>query len=519
MKDIMFKKFNISTRLTMAFGAIILTMAVVCASLYISFDRVTAVSKLNVHSYKVVDGLRAITENLINMETGVRGYALTGKPEMLQPFTEGDKYFNSTLNEVTKLTNDNERQQENLFNILKLENEWKDNIAIPLIKYREDVIKGHLSINDFITYFEQHTGKSDMDIIRSAVSQTLNAEYALMGERQDLLAYERFKTRLLIIIGMIVAIVTALLAGVALSRSILIPIKHAVHAADTIASGDLTSVITVTSSDETGKLLSALHNMQVNLKKLVKNIHETAVSVDQAASEIEQGNEELSTRTEEQAAALQQTAASMEQLTTTVRNNTDVAGHTAASARVTEELAREGESAVVEMSETMHGISANAIKIREITSVIEAIAFQTNILALNAAVEAARAGEHGRGFAVVATEVRNLAQRSASASKEIGTLIEAAVKNVDEGVNVASKTAETILHAASNVAELAQTMDGLAMASVEQMQGIMQIGTAVTQMDSVTQGNAALVEQSSAASQSLTEQSRALRLMTGHFII
>ena len=271
--------------------------------------------------------------------------------------------------------------------------------------------------------------------------------------------------------------------------------------------------------DETGTLLAALDNMQTQLKTLVTEIKEAATSVDLAAGEIEQGNMELSSRTEEQAAALQQTAASMEQLTMTVRNNTEVAEHTATSARKTEALAREGESAVGEMSETMQNISANALKIKEITSVIEGIAFQTNILALNAAVEAARAGEHGRGFAVVATEVRNLAQRSATASKEIGALIEHAVEDVDNGVSVASRTAETILRAASNVATLAETMDSLSMASVEQMQGIMQISAAVTQMDGVTQGNAALVEQSAAASQALTEQSRALKQMTENFAI
>lgn len=515
----MFKNLNISTRLTMAFGVIVVLMTVVCGLLYMSFDRVTAVSKLNVHSYKVVDNLRTVTENLINMETGIRGFALTGKQDILQPFSEGDEAFRHGVSELLTLTSDNQSQQNKFLKISQLEDEWKNSFALPLIQNRNEVTKGSLNMDSFISGLEHNSGKAQMDRIRDVINEALHDEYSIMSERQARLADERFKTRMMIVIGLLAAAVTALLAGTLLSRSILNPLKHAVNTADTIASGDLTSVITIDRMDETGKLLVALDNMQQRLKSLVTEIKITASSVDLAAGEIEQGNMELSSRTEEQAAALQQTAASMEQLTMTVRNNTEIAEHTAMSARKTEELAREGESAVGEMSETMQKISANALKIKEITSVIEGIAFQTNILALNAAVEAARAGEHGRGFAVVATEVRNLAQRSASASKEIGSLIENAVDNVDNGVSVASKTAETILRAATNVASLAQSMDSLSMASVEQMQGIMQISTAVTQMDGVTQGNAALVEQSAAASQSLSEQSRSLKQMTDNFVI
>lgn len=515
----MFKNLNISTRLTMAFGVIVVLMTVVCGLLYMSFDRVTAVSKLNVHSYKVVDNLRTVTENLINMETGIRGFALTGKQDILQPFSEGDEAFRHGVSELLTLTSDNQSQQNKFLKISQLEDEWKNSFALPLIQNRNEVTKGSFNMDSFISGLEHNSGKAQMDRIRDVINEALRDEYSIMSERQARLADERFKTRMMIVIGLLAAAVTALLAGTLLSRSILNPLKHAVNTADTIASGDLTSVITIDRMDETGKLLVALDNMQQRLKSLVTEIKITASSVDLAAGEIEQGNMELSSRTEEQAAALQQTAASMEQLTMTVRNNTEIAEHTAMSARKTEELAREGESAVGEMSETMQKISANALKIKEITSVIEGIAFQTNILALNAAVEAARAGEHGRGFAVVATEVRNLAQRSASASKEIGSLIENAVDNVDNGVSVASKTAETILRAATNVASLAQSMDSLSMASVEQMQGIMQISTAVTQMDGVTQGNAALVEQSAAASQSLSEQSRSLKQMTDNFVI
>lgn len=283
-----------------------------------------------------------------------------------------------------------------------------------------------------------------------------------------------------------------------------------------IAAGDLTSDVALRRGD-THSLLASLASMQSNLSELVSRIKEASGSVALAADEISRGNSELSSRTEEQAAALQETAASMEQLTATVKSNTLGAQQTAGSARDTAALARGGEDDVHQMSETMNGISLSAAKIRDITGVIEGIAFQTNILALNAAVEAARAGEEGRGFAVVAGEVRSLAQRSATAARDIKTLIEQTVGQVEQGVTVAAGTGQSILKIVGMVSELAEAMDNISLSSSEQMQGISQVSVAVSQMDGVTQNNAALVEESSSASQSLSEQAHALRSMVDSF--
>ncbi|TWD43875.1 methyl-accepting chemotaxis protein [Pantoea sp. SJZ147] len=283
-----------------------------------------------------------------------------------------------------------------------------------------------------------------------------------------------------------------------------------------IAAGDLTSEVRLRSNDR-NSLLASLGEMQSKLRQLVTEIKNSSGSVALAADEIAQGNTELSSRTEQQAAALQETAASMEQLTATVKSNTAGAQQTAYSARETASLARTGETDVRMMSETMNEISVSASKIGDITGVIEGIAFQTNILALNAAVEAARAGEQGRGFAVVAGEVRILAQRSATAAKEIKTLIAQAVEQVGKGVTVAGGTGESILKIVAMVGELAGAMDEIALASSEQMQGISQVSIAVSQMDGVTQNNAALVEESSSASQSLSEQAHSLRALVEAF--
>jgi methyl-accepting chemotaxis protein len=293
---------------------------------------------------------------------------------------------------------------------------------------------------------------------------------------------------------------------------------HAQILASAIASGDLTTSIALRDNDTTS-LLASLNGMQTNLRGLVSEIKDAAVSVALAAEEISQGNTELSTRTEQQAAALQETASSMEQLTATVKSNTAGARQTAESARETAGLARTGEADIQRMSETMSGIALSASKVQDITSVIEGIAFQTNILALNAAVEAARAGEEGRSFAVVAGEVRSLAQRSANAARDIKELIEQAVEKVESGVVVAADTGQRTLNIVSMVGELAEAMDNIALASAEQMQGISQVSIAVNQMDEVTQNNAALVEESSSASRSLSEQAHALSAMVETFRI
>jgi len=283
-----------------------------------------------------------------------------------------------------------------------------------------------------------------------------------------------------------------------------------------IAGGDLTYPVTLRRHDK-GSLLASLATMQASLRSLVSDIRDSSVSVALAADEISQGNTELSSRTEQQAAALQETAASIEQLTATVKSNAAGAQQTADTARTTATLARNGEQDVQRMSLTMNEISLSATKVRDITGVIESIAFQTNILALNAAVEAARAGEEGRGFAVVAGEVRTLAQRSANAARDIKALIEQAVNQVENGVTVATGTGESILKIVGMVSELADAMDNISLSSGEQMQGISQVSVAVSQMDGVTQSNAALVEESSTASQSLSAQAHALRGMVETF--
>ncbi|MDR5824968.1 methyl-accepting chemotaxis protein [Caballeronia sp. LZ043] len=311
----------------------------------------------------------------------------------------------------------------------------------------------------------------------------------------------------------------AVIAGIAIIRSITRPIGAAVDIAQTVARGDLTSRIVADAKDETGDLLRALAEMNARLTETVSRVRESSGAVGGAAKELATGNTDLSQRTEEQAASLQETAASMEQLTSTVRQNADNAQQASSLASNASQIARKGSDVVGRVVATMNGISDSSDKIAEITGIIEGIAFQTNILALNAAVEAARAGEQGRGFAVVASEVRSLAQRSSSAAKEIKDLIAASVDKVRNGSELAGEAGTTMAEVTQAVARVTDIMQEIAAASAEQGRGIEQVNQAITQMDEVTQQNAALVEEAAAAATSLEEQGRRLNEAVAFFVV
>jgi len=316
------------------------------------------------------------------------------------------------------------------------------------------------------------------------------------------------KLQLALLVGLAVAL--ALGASWWLVRSITGPLEEAVRVASGVAAGDLSMQIAAGGSNETGRLLTALHEMQSRLAAIVRDVRENAEGVATASAEISSGNNDLSARTEQQASALEETAASMEELGSTVRGNADNAKQANQLAMAASQVAVEGGSAVGQVVETMKEITESSRKISDIIGVIDGIAFQTNILALNAAVEAARAGEQGRGFAVVASEVRSLAGRSAEAAKEIKTLIGASVERVELGSAQVGRAGATINEVVSSIRRVTDIMGEISAASSEQSSGVAQVGEAVTQMDRATQENAALVEESAAAAESLKIQAQQL---------
>ena len=334
--------------------------------------------------------------------------------------------------------------------------------------------------------------------------------------------YERSQTMYLLVrVSCIAGIAFGVLLGAAiciwLVRAIAQPLASAVKVAQSVAAGDLTQVIEVRSSDETGQLLRALRDMNQSLVKIVGDVRAGTETIATASGQIASGNMDLSARTEKQATSLETTASSMEELTSTVKQNADSAAQANQLAMSASEVARKGGAVVSQVVDTMGSINDSAKKIADIISVIDGIAFQTNILALNAAVEAARAGEQGKGFAVVATEVRHLAQRSAAAAKEIGHLIEDSVEKVHAGTRLVDQAGATMNDIVASVRRVTDIMGEITTASREQSAGIEQVNQAIAQMDDVTQQNAALVEESAAAAASLQEQAVSLAQMVSVF--
>ncbi len=306
------------------------------------------------------------------------------------------------------------------------------------------------------------------------------------------------------------AIVAAGLLALWITRSITAPLNRAVEVSRAVAEGDLSIDLQAQGNNETAQLLQSLSTMAGRLNGIVGDVRQSAEGVATASAQISQGNNDLSGRTEEQASALEETAASMEQLTSTVSQNADNARQANQLAISASSVAIEGGQVVGQVVDTMKGINDSSRRIADIISVIDGIAFQTNILALNAAVEAARAGEQGRGFAVVASEVRNLAQRSAAAAKEIKELITTSVERVDAGTQLVDQAGAKMNEIVASIRRVTDIMGEISAASTEQSSGMAQIGEAVTQMDQATQQNAALVEESAAAAESLKTQAQQL---------
>ena len=381
----------------------------------------------------------------------------------------------------------------------------------PMLKYAKNGM-----FEAIINHENEHARQLDSDyndVLLKAIKIRTDRATALSN-----LAHQRTQLGLMFMGGaFIIALILTLITFVVLRRTVIQPLQRAANRIEHIAAGDLTLADEPTGRSEIGLLTRDLQKMQHSLVQTVGTVREGAEEIYRGTSEISMGNTDLSSRTEQQAAAIEQTAASMEQLTATVKQNADNAHHASKLAGDASGKASKGGQIVSGVVKTMGNISSSSKKISEITAVINSIAFQTNILALNAAVEAARAGEQGRGFAVVASEVRTLASRSANAAKEIEGLISESVSLIERGSSEVVAAGDTMGDIVDAVKRVTDIMLEIAAASDEQSKGIEQVSQAITEMDNVTQQNASLVEEASAAAASLEEQAARLTQAVGAF--
>ncbi|VVE88070.1 methyl-accepting chemotaxis protein [Pandoraea bronchicola] len=499
---------KIRTRLTIGFGTLLvllLTMLIVALVHFVAIER--ANEELLTRAWAKADAAHGI-------DAMVRGNAR----RLIEVVITTDAAQRNALNQ---------RIDGNLVRIAKAQevldkyvtSEQGKRLLGAIRQHNDAFLKARASVNAELTADQRDPA------MRIVQQDALPALDAMQAEAVELVALQQkivdetgaatsadivFAKWLLAALGAAAA-VAGIFAAWSVTRSITRPLARAVEVAERVAQGDLSSRIDVTSRDETGQLMAALKHMNESLDQIVRRVRSGTAAIASASGQLLAGNTDLSARTEEQAASLEETASSMEQLTATVRQNADNARQASQLASNASEIAGEGGRVVERAVTSMQEIAASSTKINDIIGVIDGIAFQTNILALNAAVEAARAGEQGRGFAVVAGEVRTLAQRSAAAAKEIKALIETSVGKVEDGSSQVRDAGRTMIEIVQAVQRVTDIMGEISAASSEQSGGIEQVNTAVMQMDQVTQQNAALVEEATAAAGSLEDQARQLR--------
>jgi methyl-accepting chemotaxis protein len=502
-----FKNLLIGYRLGLSFGfvAILLTIIAALTSLRIeSLNR--DIDNTNNYLYpktvlanKIKD---KVTEAVISMRNALLLTEPTKAKDEFNNIETGAKIIVASIEQLEKSANTEEDKQF-LVEMTNVRNKF----VVARKRFATLVLNNELDQAREALFAE--VGPAQMayyDILDQLVAH----EDSLMRESGRKSGENAMLTQKLIVALTLAALVISATVAWYTTRSITRPLANAVAVARRVANGDLTSVIAVETSDEAGQLLGALKDMNDGLQKIVSKVREGTGTIAVASTQIAAGNVDLSSRTEGQASSLQQTAAAMEQLTSAVKqnaNNANLANNTAASAS---KMAVAGGVVVGEVVKTMSSINQSSKRIADIIGVIDGIAFQTNILALNAAVEAARAGEQGRGFAVVATEVRNLAQRSAAAAREIKTLIGDSVEKVDSGARLVEQAGSAMSEIVNGVRQVAEIIADISSASKEQTTGIEQVNRAIAQMDEVTQQNAALVEQAASASQSLQSEANNL---------
>lgn len=513
-----FSKLKINARLMLAFAIIVGILVALITTAKVSQTKQLRSQDMNIHTYQVIQQADHILQALINIETGQRGYLVTGTDAFLDPYTNGQKAFAESFDRIRELTKDNAAQQGRLDDLNRSLRSWLQDAVEPAIALRRAVDAGTKTMDDVVKFEREGHGKQGMDAMRAKLAEIIDTESGLLGERTAAAEAARKSLDVVLIGGGAIAVALSIILALAIARSIVNPIRQVLRATEDLRAGDGDLTYRLPQLDaEFGEIATSLNGFIEKLHEIISTTKSLSASMSSGTLQIARGNDDLSQRTQQQAAALEETASSMEEMTATVKQNADNARQANQLSTNARAHAEKGGAVVQRAVGAMEEINASSRKIADIISVIDEIAFQTNLLALNAAVEAARAGEQGRGFAVVASEVRSLAQRSATAAKEIKDLINDSVEKVNAGTQLVDESGRTLNDIMESVKRVSDIVAEIAAASEEQAQGIDQVNNAVSQMDTTTQQNAALVEEASAASKALEQQSQGLVAQVGQF--
>ena len=541
----MLNRLNIAKKLNLGFGAILFIILALILAATQGFNQVNSAVKQNIHSYHVLQDADAALLALVNMETGMRGFALTGKEEFLEPLKQGERQFTEQAQELTQLTHDNPEQQRSLSQLGADKAAWNSDSVQQILALRRQVNAGTLPLETLTARIATAQDKAKMDTMRSLLGEIKTREGQLLDARTQSMDDAKRQALLTLVLGGVLAALLAIGIAWSLSRTIVGRLAQAVAVARNIADGRLDSPITERGGDEVGQLLGAFGLMQEKLREMIQGIKQGTDRLVAASHSISANSQQLSAAAQEQSSAASSMAATVEELTVSINHVSDNANEAHGLSSQSGHLAQDGGKTIQASVDSMRSIagtvqsSADRIgelgehseRVSSIVSVIKGIADQTNLLALNAAIEAARAGEQGRGFAVVADEVRQLAQRTANSTQEIAAMIEkiqaathaamadmdVGVRQVNGGVELANQAGEAVVSINTSSDSVVRVVNQISLALREQTAASQDVARTVERIAQMAQQNSEAIGETVQTAAALDTLANDLNRQIGQF--
>lgn len=541
----MFNNFSISKKLYTGFGLVLIIIAVLVLSALRGFDQVSSSVKRNIHSYDVLNHSNTILNSLVDIETAMRGFALTGQDSFLEPMLKGEATFANSVAQVKKATQDNPEQQARLDRLQAVYQQWLQQDMQSAIALRREINADRASLTTLISQISSGQAKAKMDAMRAVITEFQDSEKALQEERSTLMDDSKSTAFTILVVGGLAAAILAILIATLLAKTITGRLSQAVTLARNIADGRLDNKIEVAGNDEVSTLQHAFQAMQDRLRAMIREIGISAEQLVGAADNISTASLQLSTSVQEQSHSASSMAATVEELTVSINHVSDNAVEAHAQSSESGRQSTEGGSVIQETLERMNLIAQtveasasqisdldnHAEQISSIVSVIKSIADQTNLLALNAAIEAARAGEQGRGFAVVADEVRLLAQRTGNSTQEITEMVkriqlgtrdavqqmEVGVTQVKGGVDMAQRAGDAIIGIRQSSGDVVRMVDQISLALREQTAASQDVARNVERIAQMSQQNSLAVEQTTETAGTLQQLAQGLHKQVSVF--